>query len=139
MAGNVTEYKSNRRYLPFVWTLNNVPASNSGKVNIAGLVAGLNEQPLPRKGSLVTVITKLTAAITAGQMVVRVTKDGTNTGDTDTLNSASGLESFKRFKPGVVTFNKNHDLGFRLSTSAAFAPAGSIDVAIWVEVQDEAD
>jgi hypothetical protein len=139
MPGNTTFYTSNRRFLPFVWTLDNVPADNSGKLNIAGLNATLNEQPLPRRMSLVTVITKLSGALTAGQMVVRVTKDGTNTGDTDVITSASGVESFKRFKPGVVTFNKNHDLGFRLSTSAAFAPAGSINVAIWVEVQDEAD
>jgi hypothetical protein len=139
MAGNTTVYTSNRRFLPFVWTLDNVPADQSGKIDIAGLNTTLNEQPMPRKASVVSLVTKISAAITAGQMTVRLTKDGTNTGDTDVLDSSSGLESFKRFKPGVVTFNKNHDLGFRLSTTATFAPAGSIDVAIWVEVQDEAD
>ena len=68
MPGNTTVYMSNRRFLPFVWTLDNVPASQAGKIDIGGLNTTLNEQPMPRKASVVSLVTGLSEAITAGTM-----------------------------------------------------------------------
>ncbi len=136
MAGNTTLYTSPRRFFPAVWYSTNVPASASGKIDIAGFPAGLNEMPFPRQGSIVAIIVALSAAVTAGQMVVRVTKDGVNTGDTVTIQSGAGTRRIEDFDPGDITFNRNHNLGVRLSSSSDLAPAGSIDLVVYFEVQD---
>ena len=136
MAGNTTIYTSPRRFFPAVWYRTNVPASATGKIDIAGFPAGLNEMPFPRQGTIVAIVVALSEAVTAGQMVVRVTKDGVNTGDVVTIQDTAGTRRVEDFEPGVITFNRNHNLGVRLSSSAALAPAGSIDLVVYFEVQD---
>ncbi len=136
MPGNETSYMSSRRFFPAVWTTSNVPASMGSKIDIAGFPAGLNEMPFPRQGSIVAIVAVLSEAVTAGQIVVRVTKDGTNTGDIVTIQSAAGTRRIEDFDPGVVVFNRNHELGVRITSSSDLSPAGSIDLAVYFEVQD---
>jgi hypothetical protein len=136
MPGNDTIYTSGRGFFPAVWTATDVPADNTGKMEIAGFPTGLNEMPFPRRASIVSIVVALSEAVTAGQIVVRFTKDGVNTGDIVTVQDTAGIRRVVDFEPGVITFNRNHELGFRLSSSATLAPAGVIDVVVYVEVQD---
>lgn len=136
MPGNDTIYTSSRRFFPAVWTATDVAADSSGEIGIAGFPAGLDKMPFPRRGSIVSIVVALSEAITAGQIVARVTKDSVNTGDIVTIQDTAGTRRVEDFDPGVITFNRNHNLGFRLSSSATLAPAGVIDLVIYVEVQD---
>lgn len=137
MTGNTTVYTSNRRFFPAIWEAKNIAASTSEKIGVAGLAAGLNELPFPRRGSIVSVVLALSAPLTAGQIVARITKDGVNTGDTLTINDTVTTRRIIDLEPGALTFNRNHELGVRLSTSAAFAPS-TTDCCVYFEVQDEA-
>lgn len=136
MPGNVTIYESPRRYFPAVWSATSVPADSSGKMEIAGFPTGLNEMPFPRQGTVVAIVVALSEAVTAGQMVVRVTKDGVNTGDIVTVGTSAGTRRVEDFDPGTMVFNRNHNFGFRLSSTATLAPASTIDMVVYVEVQD---
>ena len=136
MPGNVTIYSSPRRYFPAVWTSTNIPADMGEKIDIAGFPAGLREMPFPRQGCIVSAVVALSEAVTAGQIVVRLTKDGVNTGDIITVQDTAGTRRVEDFDPGTITFNRNHELGVRLTSDSSLTPDGTIDLVVYFEVQD---
>ena len=135
MPGNTTSYKSPRAFLPSFWTKNDILAGEStGQyMDLAGLT--IKELPLPRRSSIVSIGLIVSQAVTAGLIRVELFKNDVATGVTQDITSESGLRKFWEFDPGKFVVDKGDRIGFKWDSSGSLSPSGSIDLAVFVEVQ----
>ena len=136
MPGNTTVYKSVRGYFPAVWAKKDIDASTNGTIKYFSQVEIL---PLPVKSSVVSITVVLSAALTAGDLNFRITKDGIPIGGGANclMEPADGVSQTKTFEPGKVVVGKAKALGVNWNADAAMLPSGSIDAVIYFEVQPE--
>ena len=127
-------YTQSRQFFPTLWTRGNVPAGADLDIGIAGQ-ANIKELPAARQSSVVTLVLVGTEVPTTGWVKAEVTKDGALTGQSAQFGQATGTKRrVVDIAPGVLTFNKEHRLGIRLTSHASLAPT-TIDVAVYLEVQ----
>jgi hypothetical protein len=137
MPGNDTVVKSPRLLLPTTWVKTGFTAGQSVGVamQLAGLPSSLVELPLPRAASLVMVGIVLSGPVAAGLIRFELTKNGIATGKTVDMDSTSGTKQMWELKPGELIGDKGDEIGILWGSSGSLAPSGSIDGALFLEVQ----
>ncbi len=135
MPGNTTIYKEHRTFIPAIWK--KVGVTSGQATGIAMEIAGITKStlPLPREASIVSVGIVLTAAFTAGFMRLEISKNGTGTGKTLDMDPAKDVQHIWEFEPGELIGSKGDELGILWGSNGALAPSGSIEAAVFVEVQ----
>lgn len=136
MAGNETEYKSPRNYLPVFWWKDNILAGQATGLPMTINNLPFEKFPFAKKASLVTLGIVLSEAITAGLIRFEITKNGTATGKTFDMDASKGKKALWEFDPGILVGGKGDELGILWGSSGTLAPAGVIEAAIFVEVQE---
>ena len=131
----MTRYQDPRTYLPAVWQKVGVTADQTAGVAMTIPSISKVDLPFARKGSVVSVGITLTDAVTAGFIRFELTKDGTPTGKTFDMDSASGLHSIWEFPPGDLVGLKGEEIGILWGSNAALLPTGTIEAVLYVEVQ----
>jgi hypothetical protein len=132
MPGNVTIYKSGRGYFTGDWTKKDVAQNTSGTIKYFGDVEIL---ALPTKSSVVSMTVNLSAALTAGWLDLKITRDGALVGKKVRMEPADGVSQTKQFKPGEVVVGIAKQLGVDWVADAAMLPTGSVDVVVSFEVE----
>lgn len=136
MPGNETLIKSPRAFLPMLWTATNLPPNSNQVADIAGLQPGLNQVPMARAGSVAAVLVLLSTPVTAQAITVTLRKNGSNTSNQIVVGPADGLVKVAEL-PLVNTAYAVGDLvGIAVSTPLGFAPAGTVDLVVYLEVQN---
>ncbi|MBT8452966.1 MAG: hypothetical protein KJO40_13440 [Deltaproteobacteria bacterium] len=127
---------------PEKWTQQNVAASQSN-VDLSALVStSFDTIKAIRAGSIVGLSTRFTGPITdatAGSAVVTVTINGATPAGALSVSHSSGSnpsggEAVQN--PGIYAYNAGDLLGIEITTLGSFAPAGSLDVEAWLEVEE---
>lgn len=135
MPGNETTYKSPRAYLPVAWNDANLPPSSTRQMAIGGAPVGLEDIPVPRKCSVVSVSALLSAAITSGSLTLTLRKNGAAT-SVQAVVGTGMTTRVEDLNPGDAVYDVGDTIGLDLETSLGFTPAGTIDVLAFVEVQN---
>jgi hypothetical protein len=136
MPGNDTLYKSQRGYLPIVWTRNNIPQGVNAPLDAAGLPAGLNDFPILFTGSVTGLVVVLSEPITAGGIEVRVRKNGVVTTTDLEVSPSDGTGKVLAIAPGSVDFAVGDRIGLQVVAEAGLAPNAQIDLAAYAEFQN---
>lgn len=136
MPGNTTLYKSPRAFLPMLWTANNLPPNANVVAGVAGLQAGLDQVPMARAGSVAAVLVVLSEAVTSQFITVTLRKNGSNTSTQVQINPVDGTTKVAELPLGDTAYAVGDTVGIAVSTPAGLAPAGQIDLAVYLEVQN---
>lgn len=135
MPGNQTIYKSARANLPVVWTDSNLPVNANRIMEAAGLPIGMNQIPVATAGSVTSIVGLLSEVVTNGTLTVELVRNGTDTGQQLVFTTTDPVTKVMTVAPGTIDLAPNDTVGLRVSTSTPFAPAGVVDVVVYVEVQ----
>ena len=138
MPGNDTIEKSAKTFLPVFWTKTGFDSGQSTGVpmGISGFPSSIVEFALPRKTSLRTVGIMLSQAVTAGFIRFELTKNGSPTGKTVDVDVVAGSRKMWTFDPGELVGDAGDEVGILWGSSASLLPSGTIDGALFLEVQD---
>lgn len=136
MPGNETIYKSPRGYLPVVWAYNNVAVNANVVMPAAGLPIGMDQIPVAKAGALTAIIVLLSEPVTTGTLTVTLRKNDVNTTESVAFTSADGTTHVAELSPAAVTLDVGDTVGVHIASSTPFAPAGQIDVVVYMEVQN---
>ena len=132
---NTTIYKSPRAYLPIVWAHNNVPVNADVVMAAAGLPVGMDQIPVARAGSVTSVVALLSSPVTNGALDLTLRLNGVDTTERIVFDPTDGTALVLMIPPGLVELDVGDTLGIHLESSTPFAPAGSIDVVVYLEVE----
>lgn len=135
MPGNQTIYKNVRQYLPIVWVDSNLPGNANRIMAAGGLPVGMNQIPVAAAGSVTSVVGMLSEVVTTGTLTLQLLKNGTAAGQPLTFTMLDLITKIRTFAPGTVVLAADDFIGMRVTTTTPFAPAGSIDVVVYVETQ----
>jgi len=117
------------------WAVNDVPANQTNIAMEAQVSTNFATWKAIRAGSLVGMTTRLTEAITAGQLDVEVTVNGVGTGfvitHTSVLNALGGIATQA---DGIDTYVAGDLIGFRFTTTVGFLPI-STDLEAYADVK----
>lgn len=136
MPGNTTLYKSPRAYLPIVWTHNNIAVNADIIMAAAGLPVGLTQVPVAAAGSVTSIIVLLSEAVTNGTLTLTLRKNGSDTAEQVEFTDADGTTKVAELQPGAVNLVEGDTLGVRAVSSVPFAPAGQLDIVVYLELQN---
>lgn len=136
MPGNETIIKSPRAFLPMLWVANNLPPNASNVADIAGLQPGVNQVPMARAGSVAAVLVLLSEPVTAQTITVTLRKNGADTAIQATIGPADGVTKVIELPLADAAYAVGDTVGVTVSTPAGFAPAGQIDLVVYLEVQN---
>lgn len=116
--------------MPEMWGQENV-AANQTNVPLSAMVSmNFDTIKMTRAGSIVGISSRLTEAITAGTLTIKVTKNGSP--GTLTLVHTSGTGGTAIQATGVDTYIANDLIGIQISTTAGFLPI-TTDLEVWLE------
>lgn len=122
-GGATVETPSAASYLPEQWNQNNVAASQTDVALETLVSANFATFKTVRGGSIVGLVTRLSEAITAGQLTVEVTINGAGTGlivtHTNAANQTGGVATQA---VSTDTYTASALIGVRLTTNGTFAP-----------------
>lgn len=135
MPGNETTYKSPRSYLPVAWNDANLPPNATREMAVGGAPVGLDDIPVPRKCSVVSISALLSQALTSGSLTLTLRKNGSASSIQATVGTGA-TTNVVDLAPGAAVYEAGDTIGIELTTSAGLAPAGTIDVLAFVEVQN---
>lgn len=136
MPGNETIYKSPRTFLPMLWSVNNLPPNSNNVADIAGLQPGVNQVPMARAGSVAAVLVLLSQPVTAQAITVTLRKNGADTANQITIGPADGLTKVVDLPLANAAYAVGDTVGISVSTPVGFAPAGVLDLVVYLEVQN---
>jgi hypothetical protein len=122
---------------PEQWGQDNVVA---GQVNVAlgaKVSTNFNTIEAMRPGSLIGINARLSAPIAAGTLTIQVTINGAPASLSITMTAPSQSSQAVQ-NIGVVgsTYVVGDLIGVRISTDAAFAPAGTNDLEVWLQLAE---
>lgn len=133
---SVTQFISSesldRTFLPVTFQETNVIANQSTGVALGVVGTSLEQIPMARAGSIMSLGIVLTSAVTAGLLRLELTRNGTDTGRT--FDITSGDKKIWELEAGQLSFTKGQELGLKWGSSAALAPTG-FEMNVFFEVQ----
>jgi hypothetical protein len=130
-AGAVPE----RSFLPESWEEQDVATGLTDKIVAATVSTLFDEVDMVRAGSLTGLTTRLTSAITAGALTVKVSINGAATAFTLVHTSVSNPSGGRAtLAPGTVPFAPGDRVGILIDTTVGFSPT-STDLLVRVEVE----
>lgn len=118
---------------PERWSQVNIAASQSGIPLSAQVSGNTNTIRMATSGSVVSLATQLTEAITAGTLTVTVTKNGSPMTLSIVHTSGSGSQATQAV--GVDTYMAGDFLGIQLTTDAGFLPITN-DIEAWIQCSE---
>lgn len=122
--------------LPEQWAENNIQRNFVNRVVDCQLSTHFNTYKVLRSGSITGLSTRLTLPITAGTLVVEITKNGVGIGlsitHTNAANQTGGIVQQAR---GADTYVAGDLLGVIISTNNTFAPT-STDLEAMIQVTE---
>lgn len=116
--------------MPEMWGQENVAASQTNVPLSAMVSMNFDTIKMTRAGSIVGISSRLTEAITAGTMTIKVTKNGTP--GTLTLIHTTGTGSTSVQASGIDTYVAGDLIGVQISTDVGFLPT-TTDLEVWLE------
>lgn len=137
MPGNETVYKSPRAYLPVMWARNNIAQGASVVADAAGLPTGLNQIPMAKAGSITAIGLLLSEPVISGSITVTLLRNGASTGQALSIGPGEGVTKVGDLAPGAALYAVGETVGVRVSASAGLAPNAQIDLAIYLENQND--
>lgn len=88
----------------------------------------------PQKGSVVGISVRSTAAVSAGSVIFKAHKDGTEFAQSGApapvLNTTNTNETYVSIRPGVLTFAAGEGLGVSYTSSTDAAPTNTNDYSV---------
>jgi hypothetical protein len=127
----ITREFAKYQLVPVTFSLANVPASQTDLQlkDASGQVEGIT---MPFAGEVVALVADLSAAATAGELAIGVTKGGTEVAaTTQTITTATAAR--KAFPRGTATFAAGDKLGVEITTSGTW-DGTTADLAVQVLV-----
>lgn len=101
--------------------------------------AGNTLMVMPKSGSVVGVMVRASAAVTAGTVTFKPQKDGTEFAQSGApapvLNATNGAESYASIRPGVLTFIAGEAVGVSYTSTTDAAPTNTNDYSVVLMVQ----
>jgi hypothetical protein len=124
--------------LPEKWGQNGVTASQTNVPLTALVSVNFDDLKMIRAGSIVGIRTRLTDAVTAGSLAIKVTKNGVAgtlaVTSTSISNQTGGVATEAA---GVDTYIAGDAIGVMITlTSGDFAPSGGTNLEVWLEVSE---
>jgi len=125
----------------FVYGVANAVASKTAEdMTLSDATYNNTLATMPKGGSVVGVSIQASAAVTAGSVIFRAHKDGTEFAQSGypapTLESVTNdTESYVSIRPGVLTFDAGNALGVSYTSDATLAPTNTNDFAAILFVQ----
>lgn len=121
------------QFMPEMWAQENVAASQTGVALSAMVSTNFDTIKMVRAGSIVGMSTRLTEAITAGTLFVRVTINGTP--GTLQIAHTTGTGGVATQPTGVDTYVAGDLVGVQITTDSGFLPI-TTDLEVWLENQE---
>jgi hypothetical protein len=119
--------------LPEVWAYPNVAASLTAVVvqpQVSGFATAVR---MARDGSIVGLVAQLSEAITAGQLTINITKNGTPITFNAVLTSGTGAQATQAH--GIDNYVAGDLIGVTITTDSGFLPV-TTDLEVWVQVSE---
>jgi hypothetical protein len=120
--------------LPEQWSFQNVPASQTATVVPAAVSTEFDAIRMIRTGSIVGLMSRLSAAVSAGSITVSVTKNGVIQPSLNVL-IAAGTAGQTTVAATTVPYIVGDLIGVVMTTTGTFAPTTS-DLEAWIEVTE---
>jgi len=117
--------------MPELWAQANVAANQTGVALSALVSTSFDTVKMIRAGSITGLGTRLTQAITAGTLTVRVTKNGSP--GTLSVVHTTGTGGNATQAPGIDTYIAGDLIGVQLTTTSGFLP-NTTDLEAWLEM-----
>ena len=83
-----------------------------------------------------TVLVVLSEAVTSGFITLTLRKNGSNTSNQVQIDPVDGTTKVAELPLGDTVYAVGDTVGIAVSTPAGLAPAGQIDLAVYLEVQN---
>lgn len=116
--------------MPEMWGQENVAASQTNVALSAMVSMNFDTIKMTRAGSIVGISSRLTEAIAAGTITIRITKNGTP--GTLQLVHTSGTGGTAIQAAGIDTYIANDLIGVQITTTSGFLPT-TTDLEVWLE------
>lgn len=128
------------RYQPAMWwPKSNINANQAETIIVTTPVTGFSAWQPPRSGSVVAITAQFNDAITVGTISIGISISGAAANVNKAVFTATGAYGGTvTFTPGDIPYDASivDTVSITTESSAALLPTGTLDMVIWIQVQD---